>query len=96
MVLYEDIEYDQKTKNVVTKIVSSLRKTLKEAGVDDVLIKTWNHIAIDTARVKCDAYDFEEGNVTAINAFHGEYMKDYSWAEFTTGDYTFIKEAQKG
>ena len=50
MVLYEDIEYDQKTKNVVTKIVSSLRKTLK----------------------------------------------DYSWAEFTTGDYTFIKEAHKG
>ena len=95
MVLYEDAEYDQKTKNIVTKIVSSLRNTLKKAGIDDILVKTWNHLAIDVSKIKCDAYDFEAGDVTAINSFHGEYMKDYSWAEFTTGDYTFIKQAHK-
>ncbi len=96
MVLYEDLEYDQKTKNIVTKIVSTLRSNLKKAGIEDVLVKTWNHLAVDAAKIKCDAYDFEMGDVSAINSFHGEYMKDYSWAEFTTGDYTFIKQAHKG
>ena len=89
MILYEDSDYDQKTKNIVTKIVSSLRGTFKNAGIEDVLIKTWNHIAVDITKVKCDAYDFEAGDVVAVNSFRGEYMKDYSWAEFTTGRYTF-------
>ena len=93
MILYEDADYDQKTKNVVTKIVSSLRNTFKNAGVEDILVKTWNHLAIDISKIKCDAYDFESGDVTAVNSFRGEYMKDYSWAEFTTGQYTFAKKA---
>lgn len=96
MILYEDLEYDQKTKNIVTKIVSTLRTTLRKAGIEEILVKTWNHLAIDTSKIKCDAFEFENGNVSAINSFHGEYMKDYSWAEFTTGDYTFIKASHKG
>lgn len=96
MVLYEDLEYDQKTKNIVTKKVSTLRNNLKRAGIEHILVKSWNHLAADVTKIKCDAYDFEKGDISAINSFHGEYMKDYSWAEFTTGDYTFIKESHKG
>lgn len=95
LILYEDLEYDAKTKNVVTKIVSTLRNSLKKAGIEDILVKTWNHLAIDISKIKCDAYDFESGDVTAVNSFRGEYMKDYSWAEFTTGKYTFAKKAMQ-
>ena len=36
-------------------------------------------------RQKSDAYDYEEWDAVAVNSFHGEYMLNYSWAEFTTG-----------
>lgn len=85
--LWEDAVYDREMKNIVTAITASLRSTLREAGVEDVLVKTWNHLAIDINKIKCDAYEFEKGNPIAINYFHGEYMSNYSWAEFSTGKY---------
>ena len=89
-ILWEDVPYDVNVKNMTTTIVASLRKTLNSAGIGDILIKSWNHIAIDVSKIKCDAYDYENMNVPAINSFHGEYMANYSWAEFTTGKYAGI------
>ena len=91
-ILWENETYDRKLKNKVTTIISSLRSTLREAGVENILIKTWNNLALDVNKVKCDAYDFEKGDLVAINSFRGEYMANYSWAEFTTGHYTMISE----
>lgn len=93
-VLWEDMPYDSSTKNMVTTIVASLKKTLKEVGIEDILIKTWNHLAIDITKIKCDAYDYENLDAAAINSFRGEYMAQYSWAEFTTGKYTRIRDEE--
>ena len=90
-VLWEEV-YDRKLKNKTTAIISSLRSTLKVAGIESILIKTWNNLALDVSKVKCDAYDFEKGDLFAINSFHGEYMANYSWAEFTTGYYVMLNE----
>lgn len=90
-VLWEEA-YDRKLKNKTTAIISSLRNTLKAAGIESILIKTWNNLALDVSKVKCDAYDFEKGDLLAINSFHGEYMANYSWAEFTTGYYVMLNE----
>lgn len=87
LTLWEDEAYDRKVKNRVTSVVSSLRATLKAVGAEEILIKTWNHLAIDTSKIKCDAYDYEKRDVVAVNSFRGEYMSNYSWAEFTTGKY---------
>lgn len=87
MTLWENEEYDRRQKNKVTTIVSSLKNTLKSAGIESVLNKSWNSLSIDISKIKCDAYDFEKGDLVAINTFHGEYMSNYSWAEFTTGKY---------
>ena len=27
----------------------------------------------------------EKGDAIAFNAYHGEYMRNYSWAEYTNG-----------
>jgi two-component SAPR family response regulator len=95
-VLWEGEPYDRKLKNKVTTIISSLRATLREVGVEDILIKTWNHLALDVSKVKCDAYDFEKGDLLAINSFRGEYMANYSWAEFTTGHYMMLSGRMNG
>lgn len=92
LILWEDATYDRKLKNMATMAVTSLRNTLKSAGIEDILIKTWNHLALDVDKVKCDAYDFEKWDAVAINSFHGEYMSNYSWAEFTTGRYVQMEQ----
>ena len=75
-------ENDNKVKSVPT-IISSLRHTLKDYGVEDILIRSRNHTAIDTTKVLCDVYEFYDGKATALNLYQGEYMANYSWAEFT-------------
>lgn len=77
VVLWED---DSKTRNVQT-VMSSLRKTLKNAGCEDILIRARNATSIDVKKVHCDFYDFLGGNSLAVNTYHGEYMQQYGWAE---------------
>lgn len=81
MILWED---DSKVRNVQT-ILSSLRQTLKEAGCEDVLIHTRNRTAVDVERIDCDYYDYLAGDPSAAGEYQGEYMSNYSWAEFTNG-----------
>ncbi|MGN0107255.1 MAG: response regulator [Hominilimicola sp.] len=90
-VLWEDEPYDRKLKNRTTATVTSLKNSLKAAKADDILIKTWNHLALDITKIKCDAYDYEKWDAVAVNSFHGEYMVNYSWAEFTTGKYVHME-----
>ena len=58
------------------------------------MIKKWNYLAIDPERIDCDYYNFLAGDVRAINSYTGEYMSNYSWAEFTTAylDDMLLKE----
>ncbi|MDO4730995.1 MAG: response regulator [Clostridia bacterium] len=90
-VLWEDRPYDRTLKNYVATLVRALKNALSNVGVEDMLIKSHNHLAVDISKFKCDAYDYERCDSVAINSFHGEYMLNYSWAEFTVGRYTHIE-----
>ena len=35
--------------------------------------------------VDCDYYDYLDGKVTLEKFYHGEYMAQYSWSEYTAG-----------
>ena len=95
-ILFEDKNYDRSVKNMVTTIVSSLRGTLKKYGIENLLIKSWNQLSVNVDMIKCDAYDFEKYDLTAINSYEGEYMFGYSWAEFSTPKYdNILKEFKK-
>ena len=83
-VLFEDSSGSTGNKKHAQNVISSLRRALESAGVEDILIKKWNYLALDTKKVDCDYYRFLKGDVDAINTFHGEYMSNYSWAELTT------------
>jgi two-component SAPR family response regulator len=90
--LWEDRCYDNTLKNYVSTVLGSLKKTLRKVGKEDILIKTHNHLSVDPDKIKCDAFDYEKGIVSAINSFRGEYMVNYSWAEFTAGHYAMLDE----
>ena len=77
-ILWEDRKY---SRSYVSVILSDLIKNLNEVGADKMIIRRWNHIAVDTSQFWCDSYAFAKGDVAAVNAYFGEYMAQYSWAE---------------
>ena len=84
-ILFEDREYDRNLKSQTNVIMNSLKTDLKKEGIGELYLKTWNHLAIDVSRLRCDAYDFMKGDPIAVNSYNGEYMQNYSWAEFSKG-----------
>ena len=91
-ILFPEENYDKMLKNRVTAVISSLRATLKGAGVEDMLVKSWNQLAVNTQRFECDAYDYERLDTAALHSYRGEYMFGYEWAEFSTATYDNIKK----
>jgi hypothetical protein len=79
----------------VRKLVSDLKATLKEIGMEDVLIRNHRQLSIRPALLDCDYYRFLEGDMEAVNAYSGVYMEDYSWAEMTTGQLVFPKQGTR-
>jgi len=80
-VLWEN-EYDtQNLKAYLRKLISDLIRKLKKAGIDDIIMKHRNSIAVVSEKIICDSYEFLKGNPVCVNAYTGEYMAQYSWAE---------------
>ena len=59
--------------------------------MDDILIRKGSTLAIRPERIDCDYYRMLEGDMSAVNAFRGEYMEQYSWAEITKGSLHFAQ-----
>ena len=60
-------------------------QTLKQYGLTSIIQKSYNSISLDVSAVDCDYYRFLELDPAAINAYTGEFLAQYSWAEFMTG-----------
>lgn len=91
-VLWEDELYDRRVQNNTYNLIAALMNALRRAGIADLVLKTRRDIAINTEAVDCDYYRFLSGDTSQINAFHGEYMSNYSWAEFTLGELVKIRK----
>ena len=65
----------------------SLRKDLTDmldaAGCGEILSQQRGKIGIIPELVDCDYFNWSNGIRSAANAFHGEYMMQYSWGEYT-------------
>ena len=83
--LFESGVYDKRRRDYVQKIIASLLKALKAAGAESALVKTYNSLAVDVSRVDCDYYRFGQRDAAAVNAYAGEFMAQYPWAEFVIG-----------
>ena len=81
-ILFEDGIYDLSRKSNLQNIVADMRSTLKQAGAEEVICKSYNHLAVNIDKIDCDYYRFLEGDIKAVNQYNGEFMSNYSWAEF--------------
>lgn len=81
-ILFEDEVYDDKKKNYVQKIISTLNKDLETAGVLDIIRKSYNSIAIDPSLIDCDYYHYLREEDVPEAVYRGEFIEQYSWAEY--------------
>lgn len=86
-VLFENVDYTRTTQNYLSKIVKELETVLEKVGAEQMLKRGINSYSVDVETFGCDLYEYENDNATPdeLNRFHGEYMKQYSWAEPTLG-----------
>ena len=86
--LWEDGYYDSSRNAQIHNYLSALIKTLDALGEKDILYRQYNGYAVDVSRVDCDYYRCFDDDPAAINAYYGEFMSQYSWAEFVAGTLT--------
>ncbi|UQZ90937.1 two-component system response regulator [Deltaproteobacteria bacterium Smac51] len=84
-VLWPERDYSISLQKQAQTIIAQMIKTLKDAGLNDLIRKSWNSLSVDTSKFSCDYYELLNGNVAALNKYTGEYMSSYSWAELTAG-----------
>lgn len=87
--LWEDVQDLKAAKHRLRNLKGDLRKTLADIGMEDLLLRRRNQLAIVTELLDCDYYRMLDGDMEAVNAFRGEYMAQYSWAELTKGNLFF-------
>ena len=80
--LWEDAPYDRSMQKYLDVIIRSLRETLRNAGIEEILEVKSGYLRIRPEQLDCDLYRFLKGDPEAVNAYRGEYMQGYSWAVF--------------
>ena len=86
-VIFEDEPYEKKLQNLLQTYIYAMVKSLKEIGAEDVIVRSYNALAVNPDLLDCDYYRFKELDPGAVNAYECEYMNQYSWADFLYNDY---------
>jgi len=84
-VLWEDDTDETGHTSYLKNLRSDLCGTLERVGLEDCIIRTRGEIGILPEKIACDYYDFLK-NINGAKGsgfFSGEYMTQYSWAEYT-------------
>ena len=84
-ILWGDRLYDRSMQKQFDVIIRSMRNTLEEHGIGDILEMKKGALRIRPELISCDAWRFFSGDADAVNAYRGEYMSAYSWASETEG-----------
>lgn len=88
-ILFEGAEITVSGRSYFRNIAKDLRESLRAAGIEDILLRGFNSLAILPKRLDCDYYRFLQGDASAVNQYRGDYLPQYSWAEFRNGELTF-------
>lgn len=81
--LWEDRAYDKNVKSLYRKAIIYLHALFADNNAAEVFESVRGACYINKSTVDCDFYDFLDGKDR--DAFDGEYMFEYSWAEGTVG-----------
>lgn len=74
---------DKSSPSYFRTLIKDMKDTFSEAGCEDIFMQQRGKIGIVREKVDCDYYDWLDGQPHAVNLYHGEYMAQYGWSEFT-------------
>lgn len=84
-ILWEDKPYTGAIASQLRNLFVDLQGILKQNDLSHILIKKRNYAMLDVVTIDCDYYHFLNKESIGVNAYMGEYMAQYSWAEMTNG-----------
>ena len=82
IVIFED---NRDHESYMKNLRRDLLEVLGNAGCGDVIAQQRGKLGIIPDLIDCDYYDWCDGRRMGI-VWHGEYMAQYNWAEFTNGE----------
>lgn len=82
-VLWEGRAYDETVQSLFRKVLRSLRATLEEIGISEILVDNRNQRSIDKTKFSCDYYELLENGKSDKVKYFGKYMDQYAWAQST-------------
>ena len=62
-------------------LIVDIRQTMSDLEIQKFFITEYNNFRINPEVIRCDFYDFLEGDKKAVKAFTGEFMSQYEWAQ---------------
>ncbi len=80
--IWETRPYSNEHMSVYYNALRRLKKTLKNAGLDELLVSTTRGQTVNTDLFDCDYYAWKDKNLTQRDLFEGEFLSEYSWGEF--------------
>ena len=83
--LWEDEEYTRPKQKMLDVVIRSLRTTLNENGIGEILQNERGMLRIVPQALDCDVYRLLAGDEQYEALYQGEYMSYYSWARLTEG-----------
>ena len=84
-VILDKDDYSRNTQSVLNGYITFLKNDLAEVGAERILKNEKGLLSVDISLFDCDLYEFLRGDIRAVNAYMGEYLSNYSWAEFKNG-----------
>ena len=82
-ILWGDGVYDRSMQKQLDVVIRSLKATLAEYNIGEVLEMQSGTMCIRTEMIDCDMYKYLKGDKEAIENYHGVYMTPYAWASFS-------------
>ena len=73
-------------KKYYNQLRLDLINTLKSLGCESVIIQSRGMLGISTEEIECDYYDYLNAKKELSKLYCGEYMSQYSFAEFTNAN----------
>ena len=72
----------EKKGSYLGNLRQDLQNTLTRLKLNDIILKQRGSMAIATDKVECDLYDWLEKKKESRYNYLGDYMNQYSWAEY--------------
>ncbi len=84
-VLWGDHADSARYGSSLRNLIVDIKHTMNELEIQNFFVAEYNSFRINPEVIKCDYYDFLNGDPKAIKSFAGEFMSQFSWAENVAG-----------